>query len=42
MALGGLAVHQPLGRGGVDKVPEALRNQLGIAIGKRAYKAYAS
>ena len=23
-----------------DKAPEALRNQLGIAIGKRAYKAY--
>ena len=41
VALGGLGVHQPLGRGGRrTRSPETLRNQLGIAIAKRTYKAY--
>jgi len=37
-----LALHQPVGRAVMAKVPETLNNQLGIAIGKRTYKAYAT
>ena len=39
--LGGFGFHQPLGRrGGGQSRPKALRDQLGIAIAKRTYKAY--
>ena len=39
-AFGRLAVHLPLGRAVADKVPAELRNTLGIAVGKHAYRAY--
>ena len=35
--LGGLAVHQPLGRRRRRQAPDELRNRLGIAVGKRTY-----
>ena len=38
--LGGVAVHQPLGRrGGRRRVPDELRNRLGIAVGQARLRA---
>ena len=41
VALGGVAVHQPLGRGGRGQAAgRAATLKLGIAVGRQAYKAY--